>query len=593
MYMKVPKIAIVVRTRDRTQYLNRAILDICRQTFEDFQIIIVNDGGDPNSVERLVTRHAKKLRGRATVLNLNKSSGKKWFAANYGMRAATTEYVVLHDDDDTWEADFLKSAIEFLEDPNNSSYAGVATGSSLVHERTRGEKIEVVETQRFAESVNHISLYELCRHNLFPPISYVYKRSLHDEMGFYNQDLHVLGDWDFNLRVASKYDIGFINLPLANWHFRLSADENPNNQNVTSADPEGYKENQTKLLNSYLRKDLERGSFGLGFLVNSLSERDEYMGFQSRSILGEVGERINGVNAHLDATSQHIENLLNAQSSLLNHVKIHRRILRKLEKLYRTVGRRAYRRWLLSTTIRSRALYGRRSKKNLPVVICLWNRLDRVPDILAELDKQDTSRKLDVYFWNNNRPQKTKVEKVLVEYKPQGAIGSISLYNSLRNLGGIGRFYTLRWVRTKYQAPYAVMFDDDENVSTRFIEDLLAKANPRTYASLWSFRINGTYWDREELHDNESADYCGTGGSIIDCSAFDSKALITDLPDRYTFIEDLWLSWVLKQSGWELKKIETPVEFTDHGNNQFHALAAKKDEFYRYLVQSKDNFHKI
>ena len=54
------------------------------------------------------------------------------------------------------------------------------------------------------------------------PISFVFRREIFTEIGLYNEELPVLGDWEFNLRFIAKHDIFVIQKPLANYHHRLS-----------------------------------------------------------------------------------------------------------------------------------------------------------------------------------------------------------------------------------------------------------------------------------------------------------------------------------------------------------------------------------
>jgi hypothetical protein len=58
--------------------------------------------------------------------------------------------------------------------------------------------------------------------NQFAPIAFVYRKIILDEVGFYDEALPVLGDWDFNLRFLMKADIAVIPERLANYHHRVS-----------------------------------------------------------------------------------------------------------------------------------------------------------------------------------------------------------------------------------------------------------------------------------------------------------------------------------------------------------------------------------
>ena len=66
-----------------------------------------------------------------------------------------------------------------------------------------------VETSRneFNCDLNNINLFRMMGGNLFPPISFLYRRQVHESVGYFDQAYDVLGDWDFNHRMLQKFEI--------------------------------------------------------------------------------------------------------------------------------------------------------------------------------------------------------------------------------------------------------------------------------------------------------------------------------------------------------------------------------------------------
>ena len=62
--------------------------------------------------------------------------------------------------------------------------------------------------------------------NIFAPISFVFSRHAFEQVGKFKEELEVLGDWDFNIRFLEKFNIGFINEALSNYHHRDIATDN-------------------------------------------------------------------------------------------------------------------------------------------------------------------------------------------------------------------------------------------------------------------------------------------------------------------------------------------------------------------------------
>lgn len=214
------RVAIVMRTKDRPLLLRRALADVAAQEFGDWRLVIVNDGGDPAGVDELLADLDDDLRARITVLHHAESLGME-AASNEGLAASAGEYVCIHDDDDTWEPAFLATTVAYLD--AHPEDAAVVTRTEIVYEEIHGS--HVVETGRgpFWNELPAISLSDLLRTNRFVPIQLLYRRSVHDAIGPYRADLPVVGDWEFNLRLAQAHTIGLIDEVLAYWHQRPRA----------------------------------------------------------------------------------------------------------------------------------------------------------------------------------------------------------------------------------------------------------------------------------------------------------------------------------------------------------------------------------
>jgi len=92
--MTSPRVAIIVRTKDRP----RTLADIAAQTLDDWECVVVNDGGDREELERIVA--ASPAVARLRVVHHDEPRGMP-AAGNTGLEVTTAPYIVLHDDDDT------------------------------------------------------------------------------------------------------------------------------------------------------------------------------------------------------------------------------------------------------------------------------------------------------------------------------------------------------------------------------------------------------------------------------------------------------------------------------------------------------------
>lgn len=250
----------------------------------------------------------------------------------------------------------------------------------------------------------------------------------------------------------------------------------------------------------------------------------------------------------------------------------------------RRVWAREYRK-AIAGKLPTEVVRGTAGAGDLAVIICLWNRPNRLSDLLSQLESQVGPRTISVYFWNNQPEDDAHYRSVLAGYEPAGAVASVHYRSSATNFGGVARFLVAHQLRRReaYSGPF-VMLDDDQDIGDSFISDLSNAYRPHSVAGVWAFQTDGTYWGRTQLFHGEQADYVGTGGSICDSALVASDTFLTELPQEYAFMEDIWMSFQARGRGWTLRHVETEYTFVMHESNQYHSLVHRKDEFYAYLV---------
>ncbi|WES66199.1 glycosyltransferase family A protein [Microbacter sp. GSS18] len=226
--------SIITRTKDRPVLLSRALESIAAQDFDDWEVLIVNDGGDPAAVARCVAALTDEQRARVRQFD-NPAPTGRWPAANQGVREATGEYLILHDDDDRWSPAFLSRAVAYLDaDPERD---GVVARTTIIWERPAGEGYETFATEQFVpESVAPL-LMDQMRFNHFVPIAFLYRRRLHDEIGLYDDRHPVVADWQFNTKVLLRGPLEYLDdEPLVFWHQRPSAQGTAGNSVIAESD---------------------------------------------------------------------------------------------------------------------------------------------------------------------------------------------------------------------------------------------------------------------------------------------------------------------------------------------------------------------
>lgn len=261
-------VSVIARTRDRPILLRRACASVLNQTFSDWQMLIVNDGGKPEEVEEVVAPLRGLFGKRLEVIHHPKSLGME-AASNAGIRASSSEFIVIHDDDDSWHPDFLSEAVEFLRADAGGIYGGVVTHTTVVQEEITPDGARVLDRRAFNSALTTIQLDRILNGNTFPPISFLFRRSAATQIGLFNPDLPVLGDWEFNLRMLLNWEIGVIPKPLAYYHHRPASSAAYGNTVIAGASQ--HMRYESMIRNQVLRRALKEQPAIAGLLLNRMS----------------------------------------------------------------------------------------------------------------------------------------------------------------------------------------------------------------------------------------------------------------------------------------------------------------------------------
>lgn len=242
--------AIVTRTKDRPLLLQRAMNSVLAQTQTCWTHVIVNDGGDPAPVEDLARRYASKYGERLKVIHNGRSCGME-AASNIGIAQCTSDYILIHDDDDSLDARFLEKTMNYLDEPPYPTIQGVSTLVMKIREEIKGGQVTRVGEELFRSLNGCLSVAQIIDSNPVPPISFLFRRSAYSAIGPFDESLPVLGDWEFLIRFISKFDIGVVSEVLANYHIRKNSSSTMTNSIVDN--PNRFMFYDTMIRNRILR----------------------------------------------------------------------------------------------------------------------------------------------------------------------------------------------------------------------------------------------------------------------------------------------------------------------------------------------------
>ncbi|WP_302273875.1 glycosyltransferase family 2 protein [Alistipes ihumii] len=193
----MPSISVIIPMYNSERTIEKALDSVVGQTYPaHYQIIVVDDGSSDRSAE-LVERYAE-AHPSADIRLIRQSNGGVSSARNAGMRAATGQWIALLDSDDQWLPDKTRIQMDIL-----SRYPQIdLLGSNVNHEQTR-------ILWRLKDRLSPVKPWELFIkwHPSTPTV--VFRRSVIEAIGYYNEAMRHGEDGEFLLRICMRKSCWF------------------------------------------------------------------------------------------------------------------------------------------------------------------------------------------------------------------------------------------------------------------------------------------------------------------------------------------------------------------------------------------------
>tara|TARA_X000000950_G_scaffold254025_1_gene317444 strand:+ start:12397 stop:13392 length:996 start_codon:yes stop_codon:yes gene_type:complete len=119
-------ISIIIPNYNKSQFLSETINSVKKQTYDNWEAIIIDDCSSDNSVdiiEKLISNDNK------FSLKVNFSNKGANYSRNLGIKEAKGDFIIFLDSDDILSNDCLKNRIEFFRESSNIDFAVFCMGS--------------------------------------------------------------------------------------------------------------------------------------------------------------------------------------------------------------------------------------------------------------------------------------------------------------------------------------------------------------------------------------------------------------------------------------------------------------------------------
>lgn len=210
METPTPTVSVVLPTYHRAAVIGDAIESALGQTYDDLELLVVDDGDDeetPELVESFPDDRLRYVRRNGQIADDQQTAGVST-ARNEGVRRTDGELVAFIDSDDRWHPDKLRRQVGALESAEESGAGedwGVAYAPVTKREgepRTRdGVSGDAESAIRRLDVPTYTS-------------SLLVRREAFEQVGGFDERLGCFEDWDLCLRLARDWNFAWVDAPL-------------------------------------------------------------------------------------------------------------------------------------------------------------------------------------------------------------------------------------------------------------------------------------------------------------------------------------------------------------------------------------------
>lgn len=241
-------ISVIIPTHNRVSMLSKAIESVLKQTYQDFELIVVSDASNDGTDEYMnkIIENDKRIK----YISYSTPYGA-CYARNTGIESAQGEYIAFLDDDDEWLSKKLEEQLRVFESDHEVGL--VYTGYKILYFLSNNRKIEYFSMHGATGNLSKKILLTNC---IGATSGIMIKTSaLDNEIRFDNQ-LKSVQDYEFLIQICQYIKVKYVKKILVNYNNYLNNKNKQISDNVqTYIDAFEYIKNKHKTLYGALNED--------------------------------------------------------------------------------------------------------------------------------------------------------------------------------------------------------------------------------------------------------------------------------------------------------------------------------------------------
>ncbi len=202
---KKPKVSVIIPTYNNSLFLKAAIESVLRQTFQDFELIIVNDGSTDNTEQVINQFRVNDV--RITYIKQDNFGGLAG-PVNKGLKIAQGDYIAILENDDEWLPEKLEKQVKLLE--QSAQDVGCAGCHALIVDCLT-KAVKQKKNNPITSNDRDAFLRIVYGENFMTTFSvFLLKKEVFDAVGIIDENLKYGADNDFFFRVFQRFNLAIV-----------------------------------------------------------------------------------------------------------------------------------------------------------------------------------------------------------------------------------------------------------------------------------------------------------------------------------------------------------------------------------------------
>lgn len=204
-----PFFSVVIPLFNKENFIAATLSSVLRQNFEDYEIIIIDDSSNDNSLKIVETFEDDRIK----IIIHNKNKGLS-ATRNTGIANSKGDWICLLDADDIWNCNYLKKIVELI----NLFPAAKIIGTDYYEIHSNNNKLLPKHSINNRLKKSSFLVEDIFAANMGQPLlcqsSIVFHKSITKNRSIFNEEITFGEDIDFYIRYFSKYKVAYCYSPL-------------------------------------------------------------------------------------------------------------------------------------------------------------------------------------------------------------------------------------------------------------------------------------------------------------------------------------------------------------------------------------------